>query len=105
MINLRGSILKLIDLRIVLGVTSARSDLDVLIQLLHDREQDHHNWLKRGRPGGQGKQGNPDYAQVTAYIPKTLHDETKVNLIRQGNKEFSQLVEELLTGWNLKQGN
>lgn len=59
---------------------------------------------KRGRPGGQGKRGNPDYAQVTAYIPKTLHDETKVNLIRQGNKEFSQLVEELLTGWNLKQG-
>jgi hypothetical protein len=61
--------------------------------------------LKRGRPGGQGKRGNPDYAQVTAYILKTLHDETKVNLIRQGNREFSQLVEELLTGWNLKPGN
>ncbi|MDR3459940.1 MAG: hypothetical protein P4N60_21130 [Verrucomicrobiae bacterium] len=59
---------------------------------------------KRGRPGGQGKRGNPDYSQVTAYIPKTLHDETKVNLIRQGNREFSELVEELLTGWNLKQG-
>ena len=58
---------------------------------------------KPGRPGGQGKRGNPDYAQVTAYIPKTLHDETKVNLIRQGNREFSQLVEELLSGWNLKQ--
>jgi hypothetical protein len=29
---------------------------------------------KRGRPGGQGKRGNPDYAQVTAYIPKTLHE-------------------------------
>jgi len=42
---------------------------------------------------------------VTAYIPKTLHDETKVNLIRQDNKEFSQLVEELLSGWNLKQGS
>ena len=60
---------------------------------------------KRGRPGGQGKRGNPDYAQVTAYIPKTLHNETKVNLIRQDNREFSELVEELLTGWNLKQGN
>ena len=60
---------------------------------------------KRGRTAGQGKRGNPDYAQVTAYIPKTLHDETKVNLIRQGNREFSQLVEELLTGWNLKPRN
>jgi hypothetical protein len=60
---------------------------------------------KRGRPGGEGKRGNPNYAQVTAYIPRKLHDETKVNLIRLGNREFSQLVEELLWAWNLKQGN
>jgi len=59
---------------------------------------------KRGRPGGQGKRQNPNYAQVTAYIRTTVHDETKINLIRQGNREFSELVEELLTGWNLKQG-
>jgi hypothetical protein len=59
--------------------------------------------IKRGRPGGKGKRNHPDYAQVTAYIPKTLHNETKVNLIRQGNQEFSVLVEELLTVWNGKQ--
>lgn len=59
--------------------------------------------LKRGRPGGQGKRLNPDYSQVTAYIPKALHNETKVNLIGQGNREFSELVEELLTAWNKKQ--
>lgn len=60
---------------------------------------------KRGRPGGKGKRLNPDYAQVTAYIRRTVHEETKINLIRQGSREFSELVEELLTGWNLKQGN
>ena len=43
------------------------------------------------------------YSQVTAYIPKKLHDETKTNLIRLGNREFSQLFEELLWEWNLKQ--
>jgi hypothetical protein len=32
-----------------------------------------------------------------------LHDETKVNLIRLNNREFSQLVEELLWDWNMKQ--
>jgi hypothetical protein len=58
---------------------------------------------KRGRPGGQGKRLNPDYSQVTAYIPTMLHDETKINLIRQGNREFSELVEELLTAWNKRQ--
>jgi hypothetical protein len=72
--------------------------------MLRTRKDGGEPPAKRGRPGGQGKRGNPDYAQVTAYILKTLHDETKVNLIRQGNREFSQLVEELLTGWNLKQG-
>ena len=67
------------------------------------RTRKDENEPKRGRPGGQGKRGNPDFAQVTAYIPKILHDETKVKLIRQGNREFSQLVEELLTGWNEQQ--
>ena len=57
----------------------------------------------RGRPGGQGKRGNPLYTQATAYITKRVHDETKVNLIRQGNREFSELVEELLAAWNLNQ--
>ena len=53
----------------------------------------------------QGKRGNPDYAQVTAYIPKTLHEQTKIALIREGNREFSELVEELLVGWNRLQTN
>jgi hypothetical protein len=32
-----------------------------------------------------------------------LHDKTKINLIRQGKREFSELVEELLTAWNKQQ--
>jgi len=44
-INLRGKVMQLIDLRVKLGLPSAKTELDALIQLLHDREQDHHNWL------------------------------------------------------------
>jgi hypothetical protein len=58
---------------------------------------------KVGRPGGKGKRGNPDYFQATAYILGTVHEETKINLIRQGNREFSELVEELLSAWNKSQ--
>jgi len=58
---------------------------------------------QRGRPGGQGKRVNPDYVQVTAYIPENLHMETKINLIRGGKREFSELVEELLVQWNCSQ--
>ena len=54
----------------------------------------------RGRPGGQGKRLNPDYTQVTAYIPEALHLQTKINLLRSGRREFSDLVEELLAKWN-----
>lgn len=54
----------------------------------------------RGRPGGQGKRINPAYTQVTAYIPENLHTQTKINLLRSGKREFSELVEELLDKWN-----
>ena len=58
---------------------------------------------RRGRPGGKGKRLNPDYAQVTAYIPRKLHEETKIRLIQQGNREFSELIFDLLLDWNLIQ--
>jgi len=54
----------------------------------------------RGRPGGQGKRANPDYTQVTAYIPENLHLETKIKLLLNGKREFSELIEELLEQWN-----
>lgn len=59
---------------------------------------------QRGRPKANGKRLNPDYTQVTAYIPAGLHTETKINLIRSGKREFSILIEELLTNWNKKHG-
>jgi purine-binding chemotaxis protein CheW len=44
-INLRGKVIQVIDLRVKLGLPSAKTELDALVQLLHDREQDHRNWL------------------------------------------------------------
>jgi len=44
-INLRGKVMPLVDLRLKLGLPSAKAELDELIQLLHDREKDHCHWL------------------------------------------------------------
>ena len=44
-INLRGKVIRTIDLRVKLGLPPLRAELDALIQLLRDREQDHRNWL------------------------------------------------------------
>ena len=51
----------------------------------------------RGRP--PGKRTNPDYQQVTVYLPRALHDQVKIKLIQEGRKEFSELVENLLINW------
>ncbi len=45
-----------------------------------------------------GRRSNPAYRQANAYLPKDLHQEVKVELLKEG-KEYSVLVEELLTEW------
>jgi purine-binding chemotaxis protein CheW len=44
-INLRGKVMQLIDLRVKLGMPAAKAETEELIQLLRDREKDHQNWL------------------------------------------------------------
>jgi hypothetical protein len=49
-----------------------------------------------------GKRTAPDYVQVGVYIPKKLHHEAKVLLIREGgNRDFSQLIGDLLAEYAL----
>lgn len=43
--NLRGKITKVIDLRVRMGLPPANRQTEELVQLLCDREQDHRNWL------------------------------------------------------------
>ncbi|MCP3963106.1 MAG: hypothetical protein GY719_35145 [bacterium] len=45
-----------------------------------------------------GRRSNPAYRQANAYLPKDLHHEVKVELLKEG-KEYSVLVEELLVDW------
>jgi chemotaxis signal transduction protein len=44
-INLRGKVLPLLDLRTHLGFPSCQKERQELIHLMHQREQDHKNWL------------------------------------------------------------
>jgi chemotaxis signal transduction protein len=44
-INLRGQVLPLIDLRKRMGLTSALEEINAFCTLLEQREQDHRNWL------------------------------------------------------------
>jgi hypothetical protein len=53
---------------------------------------------RRGRP--PGKRSDPAYSQVTAYIPEDLHRKVKIALLLEAEgREFSQLVEALLSDW------
>lgn len=54
----------------------------------------------RGRPKGSagGKRDDAEYTQAGAYIRKDVHKKVKAALILE-DKEFSELVEELLVEW------
>ncbi len=44
-INLRGKILPIVDLRRRLGMETARDEAEALVALMQQREQDHRNWV------------------------------------------------------------
>jgi purine-binding chemotaxis protein CheW len=44
-INLRGKVMPVIDMRIRLGMPSLKAETEKLISLLAQREQDHKNWI------------------------------------------------------------
>lgn len=47
-----------------------------------------------------GKRSDPDFAQVSAWLRKDTHQSVKVALLQEGQgREFSELVEHLLTEW------
>jgi hypothetical protein len=47
-----------------------------------------------------GKSADPAYTKLTAYIRKDTHQAVKIRLLQEGQgREFSELVEELLSGW------
>jgi hypothetical protein len=52
---------------------------------------------KRGRP--RGKRSDPAFEPIYAYIRVETHKEVKIRLIREGDKDLSELLEELLTQW------
>jgi hypothetical protein len=61
--------------------------------------------VKRGRGRPTGKRSDPDFEQVTSYIRRQTYADVKIELIREGQRrEFSELVEELLSKWLKSRG-
>ena len=55
--------------------------------------------LRIRKPRKQGRSSNPAYTQITAYVPNEQHLDVKQQLLRQGNRDLSDLVEELFKSW------
>jgi hypothetical protein len=53
---------------------------------------------ERTRTASVGKRSDDEYRQVSAYIRKDTHQQVKIALLQE-EREFSQLVEELLRSW------
>lgn len=51
-----------------------------------------------GRPNA--KRSDPEFVQTTAYIRKETHRDVKIALLHEsGDRDFSELIEELLVNW------
>ncbi len=77
------------------GILSVKSDVNDKIMSKTAKtsvNQTYKNTLKR-----VGKRSNPDYTQITAYIKKNTHEDVMRKIYKQ--KEFSELLEELLSDW------
>lgn len=56
--------------------------------------------IKATRGRTKGKRSDPSFEQVTAYIRKETYRQTKLALLQADDKrDFSQLVEDLLSGY------
>lgn len=48
----------------------------------------------------RGKKGHPDYNQVTVYLKKETQNKAKIALLQaHDERDFSELMEDLLTNW------
>jgi chemotaxis signal transduction protein len=54
-INLRNSIIPVIDMRVRLGKISCIDETETYIQMMNDRESDHRNWLRELEQSVQNK--------------------------------------------------
>ena len=50
-----------------------------------------------GRP--PGKRSDPDFQPVTAWVRRRTYQSVRERLLKEGRREFSLLVEELLRDW------
>lgn len=71
-------------------------------EVVYATDQNQIEPKKNGRP--KGRTSDPNYTQVSALIPLTLHQRVKMALLRKyfgkkGGGNFSTLVEDLLEDW------
>jgi hypothetical protein len=62
----------------------------------------HHDPLPAKGERKPAKHSNPDYVQMTVYVPRSLRNSVKARLAAQ-EMEFSGLVEGMLSDWLSKQ--
>ncbi len=54
---------------------------------------------------GVGRRRNPDYMQASAYVPRKLRRQVERALLNDpGERDYSELIEELLEKWLTDQG-
>ena len=75
-----------------------KGKFDDLLQARREKEPGDERHNEAAPTASVGKRSDSEYRQVSAYIRKDTHRKVKMALLEE-NREFSELVEQLLRGW------
>jgi hypothetical protein len=56
------------------------------------------------KPAKTTRRADPTYQQINIYVPKHIHRAIRIELVKNNDRDMSELVEELLLGWLKKKG-
>ena len=76
----------------------SKGKFDDLLQARREKEPGDERRDQPAPTASVGKRSDSEYRQVSAYIRRDTHRKVKIALLEE-NREFSELVEELLRSW------
>lgn len=77
---------------------SKRSKFGEIFKATQSESSTEEGEKRSGRP--LAKRSDPEWKQISAFVRKETHRKAKMKLLQQdGNKDLSDVIEELLQNW------
>ncbi len=95
---IRDLVVTVVDIRPLMGMPSMREDTDRVLEMLHQREQDHINWLNELEASVREQrefklQTDPNLCKFGRWYNQLMGDREALNEFTRGNLALQELLE------------